>query len=55
MVFVEVSDLDYSIFQKSGFTMRWNQGGDAAFTVRATSLTLVQSSYHKLKNIYKDC
>ena len=46
-VFVEVSDLDYSIKWYSevwGLTMRWNRNGSAAFTVGDTSLTLVQSS-----------
>lgn len=46
-VFVEVSDLDRSMqwyLDVLGLTMRWKQGGYAAFTVGETSLTLVQSS-----------
>lgn len=46
-VFVEVSDLDYSIKWYSevlGLTLRWNRNGYAAFTVGETSLTLVQST-----------
>ena len=45
-VFVEVSDLDYSIKWYSdilGLTLRWNRNGYAAFTVGETSLTLVDS------------
>ena len=46
-VFVEVSDLDYSIKWYSkilGLTLRWNRNGYAAFTVGETTLTLVQSA-----------
>ncbi|WP_462406653.1 VOC family protein [Gracilibacillus sp. Marseille-QA3620] len=46
-VFLEVSDLDYSIKWYSdilGLTLRWNRNGYAAFTVGDTSLTLVQST-----------
>lgn len=45
-VFLEVSDLDYSInwyTEVLGLTLRWNRNGYAAFTVGETSLTLVKS------------
>ena len=46
-VFVEVSDLDYSIQWYSdvlGLTIRWNRNGYAAFSVGETVLTLVQAT-----------
>ncbi len=46
-VFLEVSDLDYSIkwySEKLRLTMRWNRNGYAAFTIGETALTLVQST-----------
>ena len=46
-VFVEVSDLDYSIKWYTdvlGLSLRWNRNGYAAFTVGETSLTLVQAT-----------